>query len=104
MGEEEIIMGFFIILHLPPSLTKLFASIITTQKVSLFLNSSYKQQAVIHCSKKNSVHFHVQNKLLSPEGFSGFQVTGMVEGYFWVCNFRFRDYFGQENFGKNCFG
>ena len=56
MGEEEIIIGFFIISHLhtpppPPSLTKPFPSIITTQKVSLFLNSSSKQQAVIHCPK-----------------------------------------------------
>ena len=24
----------------------------------------------------------------------------MIEGYFWVYNFRSRDYFGLENFGK----
>ena len=28
------------------------------------------------------------------EGFSGFQVTGMIEGCFWVWVFRFQDYFG----------
>ena len=30
-------------------------------------------------------------------GYSGFQVTGMIEGFFWVWNFRFRDFFGYEN-------
>ena len=36
-------------------------------------------------------------KQLSPGGYSGFQVTGMIEGFFWVWNFRFRDFFGFEN-------
>ena len=30
-------------------------------------------------------------------GYSGFQVTGMIEGFFWVWKFRFRDFFGYEN-------
>ena len=30
-------------------------------------------------------------------GYSGFQVTGMIEGFFGVWNFRFRDFFGYEN-------
>ena len=30
-------------------------------------------------------------------GYSGFQVTGMIEGFFWVLNFRFQDFFGYEN-------
>ena len=25
-------------------------------------------------------------------GFSGFQVTGMIEGFFWVLNFLFQDF------------
>ena len=25
--------------------------------------------------------------------FSSFQVTGMIEGFFWVSNFRFQDFF-----------
>ena len=31
-------------------------------------------------------------------GYSGFQETGMIEGYFLVYNFRSRDYFGLESF------
>ena len=27
-------------------------------------------------------------------GYSGFQVTGMIEGFFWVSNYRFRDFLG----------
>ena len=30
-------------------------------------------------------------------GYSGFQVTGMIEGFFGVLNFRFQDFFGYEN-------
>ena len=30
-------------------------------------------------------------------GISGFQVTGMIEGYFWVWDFQFWDFFGSEN-------
>ena len=30
-------------------------------------------------------------------GYTGFQVTGMIEGFFWVWRFRFRDFFGYEN-------
>ena len=30
----------------------------------------------------------------SPGGFSRFQVTGMIEGFWGVWNFRFRDFFG----------
>ena len=30
-------------------------------------------------------------------GYSGFQVTGMIKGFFWVWNFWFRDFFGYEN-------
>ena len=37
-------------------------------------------------------------------GYSGFQVTGMIKGFFGVSNFRFWDFFGQENFGKFFFG
>ena len=33
-------------------------------------------------------------------GYSGFQVTGMIKGLFWVWNFQFRDFFRKENFGK----
>ena len=29
-------------------------------------------------------------------GYYGFQVTGMTEGFFWVCNFRFQDIFGKD--------
>ena len=29
----------------------------------------------------------------TPGGYSGFQVTGMIEGLFWVWNFRFREFF-----------
>ena len=38
-------------------------------------------------------------------GCTGFQVTGiwMIEGFFRDCKFRFRDFFGQENFGKYLF-
>ena len=32
-----------------------------------------------------------------PGGYSGFQVTGMIEGFFGVWNFRFWDFFGYEN-------
>ena len=31
-------------------------------------------------------------------GYSGFQVTGMIKGLFWVWNFQFRDFFRKENF------
>ena len=34
--------------------------------------------------------------LMAQGGYSGFQVTGMIEGFFWVWNFRFRDFFGYE--------
>ena len=27
-------------------------------------------------------------------GYSTFQVTGMIQGFFWVSNFRFQDFFG----------
>ena len=30
---------------------------------------------------------------LAQEGDSGFQVMGMIKGFFWVWNFRFRDFF-----------
>ena len=33
-------------------------------------------------------------------GYSGFQVTGMIKGLFWVWNFQFQDFFRKENFGK----
>ena len=33
-------------------------------------------------------------------GYSGFQVTGMIKGLFWVWNFQFWDFFRKENFGK----
>ena len=39
-----------------------------------------------------------------PGGYSGFQVTGMIEGFSWVLNFRFRDFLGQEIFGKYFWG
>ena len=31
-----------------------------------------------------------------PGGYSGFQVTGMIEGFFWVWNFRFRNFLGTK--------
>ena len=37
-------------------------------------------------------------------GYSGFQVTGMIEGVFWVWNFRFRDFFGYENLASIFWG
>ena len=27
-------------------------------------------------------------------GYSRFQMTGMIQGFFWVSNFRFQDFFG----------
>lgn len=39
----------------------------------------------------------------TPERYSGFQVTGMIEGFFWVCNFWYRDFLGWKNFGKYFF-
>ena len=36
-------------------------------------------------------------------GYSGFQVTGMIEGFWGVRNFRVRRFFGVENFGKYFF-
>ena len=33
----------------------------------------------------------------APRGYSGFQVTGMIKRFFWVSNFRFRDFLGYEN-------
>ena len=35
--------------------------------------------------------------LVPTGGYSGFQVTGMIGGFFWVWNFRLRDFFGYEN-------
>ena len=37
-------------------------------------------------------------------GYSVFQVTGMIEGFWGVRNFRVRGIFGVENFGKCFFG
>jgi len=33
-----------------------------------------------------------------PRGYSRFQVTGMIKGFFWVGNFLFQEFFGQKNF------
>ena len=33
-------------------------------------------------------------------GYSGFQMTGMIEGFFWVRNFRFQDFFGKEDLAR----
>ena len=40
---------------------------------------------------------HSNLVFLPQGGYSGFQVTGMIEGFFWVWNFRFRDFCGYEN-------
>ena len=36
--------------------------------------------------------------------YSGFQVTGMIKGFFWVWNFRFLDFFWVWKFGKYFLG
>ena len=38
------------------------------------------------------------------EGYSGFQVMGMIKGFFGVSNFLFRDFFGYENLASICWG
>ena len=44
--------------------------------------------------KKPYVNYQICSYLTSQGwGYSGFQVTGMTEGFFWVRNLRFQDYF-----------
>ena len=48
--------------------------------------------------KQRTYAFYTQKIGLWPQGgYSGFQVTGMIEGFFGVSNFRFRDFLGYEN-------
>ena len=56
------------------------------------------------CIKNNQVFFNFDKihkskwqMCTNPRGYLGFQVTGMIKGFFWVWNFRFRDFFGYEN-------
>ena len=56
-------------------------------------------------AKKNYLHGKQQvlhSIMLTPPGGggSGFQVTGMIEGFFGVWNFRLWDFFGVAKFGK----
>ena len=37
-------------------------------------------------------------------GVSSFQVTGVIEGFFWVSNFRFQDFLGVRKLGKYFLG
>ena len=48
-----------------------------------------------------------KRKLTWPQGgggYSGFQVTGMIEGFLGGRIFRFLEFFGLENFGKYFLG
>ena len=57
------------------------------------------------CIKSNQVFFNFDKihkskwqMCTNPRGgYSGFQMTGMTEGFFWVWNFWLRDFFGYEN-------
>ena len=54
------------------------------------------------CKTESSCHSsylftHVILYLLTPGGYLGFQVTGMIKGFFWVWKFWYRDFWGYEN-------
>ena len=43
---------------------------------------------------------HSQLGMSLPEGYSGFQVTGIIKRCFWVCIFRFWVFWGLENLAR----
>ena len=45
-----------------------------------------------------------QQRLSEGRGYSGFQVTGMIEGFFWVSNHRIRDFFGWLDLSMDFWG
>ena len=47
--------------------------------------------------KKTKIFTSFKESPCTPGGYSGFQVMGMIGGFFWVWNFRFRDFFGYKN-------
>ena len=53
------------------------------------------QNLILHVQSKQAFPYPVGAE---PQGgYSEFRVTGMIEGFFWVWKFRFRDIFGYEN-------
>ena len=63
--------------------------------------SENRKTAQKYAKKPQTASDFFPNTETAPQrGYSGFQVTGMIEGFFWVCNFRFRDFFVYENLAK----
>ena len=43
-------------------------------------------------------------RLSDPRGYYRFQETGTIEGFYWVWNFRFRDFFGWLDLSRDFWG